>query len=57
VFAALVIQHAVCMRHFVTCGLPDSTMFPHYLTNGTILEKRRDIEHKNVWFIFSTTFV
>jgi len=37
---ALGIQHAMSMRHFVTCGLPGSTIFlPHYLINGTIFGK------------------
>jgi len=38
---ALGIQHAMRMRHIINCGLPRSTTFsPHYLINGTILEKK-----------------
>jgi hypothetical protein len=34
---ALVIQQAVRLRHFVVCG----HIFPHYLMNGTIFEKKK----------------
>jgi hypothetical protein len=32
VSAALGIQHAMCMCHIVTCGLPRSTVFPHIIS-------------------------
>ena len=46
VFVALVIQHTVPMRH----------IFPHYLINDTIFEKKV-FEHKMRVLIFSTTVV
>ena len=38
VLLALGIQHEIRMRHIFFCRLPRSTVFPHYLTNGTNLE-------------------
>ena len=41
VFVALVIQHAMRMRHIVICGQSRSTIFfPHYLINGTIFGEK-----------------
>jgi len=57
VSVALVIQHALRMRHIAICGLPRSTIFfPHYLINGTIFGKKVT-EHKMCVLIFCTTFV
>jgi hypothetical protein len=43
VCVALVIQHAMRMRHIVISGLPLSTIFfQNYLINGTISEKGID---------------
>ena len=47
-------QWACAILYSVAClNLP---IFPHYLINGTIFEKKRDIENEIV-LIFSTTFV
>ena len=46
VFVALVIQYAIRMRHIVMCPVRLHSIFPHYLINGTILGKKKDIEHK-----------
>ena len=56
VCVALVIQHAIRMRHVVISGLPVSTIF------FQLSHKRRDFrrevtEHKMCVLIFSTTFV
>ena len=41
VYVALDIQRAIRVHHIVVRGLPRSTKhFPHYLTNGTIFEKK-----------------
>ena len=44
------------MRHIVVCGLSGSTIFFHFLINGTILEKKV-AEHKMCIVIFSTPFL
>ena len=57
VSVALGVQHATRMRHIAICVLPHSTIFfPHYLINGTILEKKVT-EHKMCVLIFCTTFI
>jgi hypothetical protein len=48
-FLTLRIQHAMCMRHIVICGLPSSTIFFH------IFEKKV-IEQKNGCFDFLYNF-
>jgi hypothetical protein len=54
VFVALGTQNAIRMRHIVICGLRVYNIFPHYLLNGTILEKKAFFEHKMCVLIFST---
>jgi len=40
VFVALVIQHAMRMRHIVMSPAPLYHIFPCYLTNGAIFAKK-----------------
>ena len=66
-FVALVIQHAMRMRHIVNCGLPRSTIYIyiyiyiyilHYLTNDMIFGEGGGVtEHKMCVMVSSTTFV
>jgi hypothetical protein len=42
VFVALRIQHAMRMRHIDICGPAQLyNIFPHYLVNGMIFEKKK----------------
>jgi len=53
---ALVIQHAMGMRHIAICGLSGSTILFHILIKGKIFGKKV-IEHKMCVSIFSTACV
>jgi len=53
VFVALGIQHP--MRHIVIMPSPAINIFLHYLLNGAILEKKKEVtEHKTCVLIFPT---
>ena len=58
VSVAIVMQHAMRMRHTVVCGLPRSTIFfPHYLINGTIFEKKLLNTKCVFWFSLQLLYV
>ena len=61
VFVALVIQHAMRLRHIVICGPSGSTLFfPHYLINGKISGEKLLNTKCVFWFslqILSETFL
>ena len=58
---------SVCLHPYPSCNahapnghvwpVPLYNIFPHYLINGTIFEKKKVTEHKMCVLIFSTTFV
>ena len=55
-FVAWSIQHAMRMRHIVSCGLPASKIFfPHYLINGAIFERKKNYWAWNLCFDFVCT--
>ena len=39
-FVSLVIQHAMCMRHIVICGLSGSTVLFHTISLTALFEKK-----------------
>ena len=41
VSVALLIKHAMRMRHIVICGLPGSTMYFYDIPNSTIFKKKK----------------
>jgi hypothetical protein len=49
VSVALVIQHAMRLRHIVICGLLELQHFSTLSHNGTIFEKKKVIVHE-MWF-------
>jgi hypothetical protein len=55
VFVALDIQHAMRMRHIVSCGLPLSTVFYHIVSYTVLFSGKKFIEHVMCVLIFSTT--
>jgi hypothetical protein len=59
VSAALVIKHAKRMRHIFVCGVCLCHIFPHYIINCKILNKK-NIKHKSMFdflYLFSETFL
>jgi hypothetical protein len=54
-FVALDIQHAMRMRHIVTCGLPGSTTIFHNISQKPKLKKKKNTAHKMCLLIFSTS--
>jgi len=56
VCVALVMQHAMPMRHIVVCELPRSAKFCHLSHNRHDL-KKNGTEYKMRGFVSSTTFV
>jgi len=57
VFVALGTQHEMRMCHIINLWpLRLYYIFPHYLINGTIFEKKKVTEQKIYGFIFCTTF-
>ena len=50
VFVALSIQHVLCMRHIVICGLPGSTVFFHIISFSERFKKK--VKHKVSVFVF-----
>jgi hypothetical protein len=56
VFVALLIQHAMRMRHTVVCVLSGCTIFLHIISQMAILKKKVTKRKMRV-LTFSTTFV
>jgi hypothetical protein len=54
VFVALVIHHALRMRHIVIWDLSGCTIFFHVISNGTIFYILKKIERKICVLMFST---
>jgi hypothetical protein len=55
-FVALGFQHAIRMCHIAICGLPDSTIFFHIISQKAKF-KKKITEHKMCVLIFSTISV
>jgi len=50
VCVALVVQHAMRIRHIIICGLHQFySIFPHLFISGTIFEKQKLLNTKRVF--------
>ena len=45
---ALIIQHAMRMRHFVVCGVPGCTIFSHIVIIMTTRKKILNVEYGEI---------
>jgi len=56
VFVVLGIQHAMCMRGIIICGLPVSAVFSHFISQRARFSENKILERKCLFWIFLRIF-